>query len=468
MKAPPALLLLLATATCVVAAETLEQFAYSVPIEIDPAHALYQLEIPQSVYAGTARGDLGDLRVFNGSGELVPYAFMPRSPPGTAAAAPRALNVFPLYGKRGAGAGTLEIRAQRSADGTVVNVTSVDAGNGGGRVLVGYLVDASSVQQPLETLELHWREAGDFTTSLRVEGSDDFARWATLADSAPLISLHFAGQRLERSVVELASARYKYLRLAWPPGQAPVALTLLRAHPRAAQLEPERRWKTADGTAGDKPGEYRFDLAGRLPVDRLRVELPQPNTLVSLQLLARNRDDQPWQVIASGVQYRLRRDGQDIVSPELRVAGGSWRYWLLRVDEKGGGIGAGEPRLHAGWVPQQLVFVARGTPPFQLVYGQGAAQPSAYPIETIVPGWRSDTALQAAAAQTGAQRDLAGPSALRPPHDTKTWMLWGSLIFAVAVLAWMAWQLARQMNPGKQSTARDAENAEESPPAPGR
>jgi len=460
------LLLLLGCATSVVAAERPEQFAYAVPIEIDAAHALQRLEIPQSVYEGTARGDLGDLRVFNSAGERVPYAFMPRAAPGAAAAPPRALNLFPLYSAHGAAAGTLEIRAQRTADGTVVHVSSADAetharahtGGGSGRVLVGYLVDASGLTQPLETLELHWRETGDFSGSLRVDASDDLAHWTTLAEAAPLVSLHFAGQRLERRSVELRSRGYKYLRLSWPANQPPLRLTLLRGQPRALQLEPERRWKAVRGSAGEKLGEYLFDLGGRLPVDRLRLDLPQPNTLVSVQVLARNRGDQPWQTIASGVFYRLRRGGQDIISPDLRVAGGGWRYWLLRVDQKGGGIGTGEPGLQAGWVPQQLVFVARGDPPFQLAYGQAPAQPTAYPIETIVPGWRSDQALQAALAQTGEQRDLAGASALRPPRDTKTWILWGSLILAVGVLAWMAWQLSRQM--GRQESGVRGQESE--------
>ena len=98
-------------------------------------------------------------------------------------------------------------------------------------------------------------------------------------------------------------------------------------------------------------------------------------------------------------------------------------------------------------VPQQLVFVARGSAPFQLAYGNASAQPGAYPIATIVPGWRSDEELQAASATTGAQRELAGARALRAPVDYKTWMLWGSLVVAVALLAWMAWQLMRQMQP---------------------
>jgi hypothetical protein len=218
------------------------------------------------------------------------------------------------------------------------------------------------------------------------------------------------------------------------------------------QIEPERRWKAVVGSAGEKPGEYLFDLGGRLPVDRLRIGLPQPNTLASVQVFARNRDDQPWQVISTGVLYRLQRDGREIANPDLAVAGSGWRFWLLRVDQKGGGIGQGEPTLQAGWVPQQLVFVARGNPPFQLTYGNAAAQPAAYPIATIVPGWRSAEELQAALATAGAQRELAGARALRAPIDYKTWTLWGSLALAVVVLAWMAWQLTRQMQPHAPKT----------------
>jgi hypothetical protein len=427
-----------------------EQFAYAVPVQIDGAQALQRLEIPQSAYEGAARADLGDLRVFNGAGEPVPYAFMPRPAPGAEAAAPRPLRYFPLRGASGTAAEALRIRVQRSADGTVVRVTIADsAPRQSTATLVGYLVDATALKQPLAAIELDWRGADDLAGSLRVEGSDDLARWTTLAAAAPLVSLRFGGQRLEQKSVELPAARYKYLRLSWPAQQAPIDLTALRGRPRDVRIEPERRWKTVAAGAAGEPGEYVFDLGGRLPVDRLRIGLPQPNTLASVQVLARNGDDQPWGPICTGVLYRLQRDGAEIVNPDLAVAGSGWRFWLLRVDQKGGGIGQGEPALEAGWVPQQLVFVARGDPPFQLAYGNAVAQPTAFPVATVVPGWRSDEELKAALATAGAQRELAGARALRAPIDIKTWALWGSLVLAVAVLGWMAWQLTRQMQPPK-------------------
>jgi hypothetical protein len=61
-----------------------DNFAYSVPLELSGDSALHQLEIPQSVYAGVTRGDLGDLRIFNGRGENVPYALKPQPAPQTA------------------------------------------------------------------------------------------------------------------------------------------------------------------------------------------------------------------------------------------------------------------------------------------------------------------------------------------------------------------------------------------------
>lgn len=444
MRSLPALVLASAALTAG-AAERPDEFGYCVPIRIDGADALYRLEIPQSAYEGAARGDLGDLRVFNGSGEVVPHAFVPRPAPDTAAAPAIELRFFPLYGPQGVTTAGLDIRAERTGDGTVVRVTTPGTHGKSRRMLLGYLVDSSGVKKALKTLELDWQSANAFSGNLRVEGSDDLARWTTLAAAAPLVDLQFAGQRLEQKAVALPSAQYKYLRLSWPTEQPPLELTRLRGRPGDVQLEPERRWKDVAGAAGEKTGEYLFDLGGRLPVDRLRMRLPEPNTLVSVQVLARDGEHQPWQTIGSQVVYRLQRAGQEIVNPALPVAGNGWRYWLVRVDQKGGGLGQGVPWLHAGWVPQQLVFVARGSPPFELAYGNARAQPATYSIDTVVPGWRSDEELKASPAQAGPERELAGSAALRPRIDYKTWALWASLLLGVALLAWMAWQLARQM-----------------------
>jgi hypothetical protein len=430
----------------VIGAERAGDFAYAVPIDIDGHSALYQLELPQSVYEGAVHSDLSDLAVFNGEAEAVPFALKPRPSPATASAPPIELAYFPLRGSHGTHADALDIRAERNTSGTIVRVISAESKPSAAQALLGYLVDASGSKTPLKTLELEWRtDEGGFSGVMRVEGSDDLIRWSTLASQAPIVNLKFGGQRLTQKTIDLASAHHKYLRLSWPASQKPVKLTSLRGRPADVTVEPSRQWKEVHGVLGAQPGEYEFDLGGHLPVDRLRLVLPEDNTLVSARLLARDKSEQPWQPITAGVLYRMRRDGQDLANRELAVARGSWRHWLLRVDQKGGGLGRGTPSLEAGWVPQQLVFVARGSAPFLLAYGSARVSPSAYPIETIVPGWHSDSEIEAGTAFARAPQVLAGASVLKARPDYKTYALWAGLMLGVIVLALMAWRLTQDM-----------------------
>jgi hypothetical protein len=233
--------------------------------------------------------------------------------------------------------------------------------------------------------------------------------------------------------------------LIWQPGQNPADLTHLRARAGGTVLEPVRDGKQARVEPADRPGEYRFDPGAQVPVDRVFVTLPEPNSLVSAQVLVRNADDEPWQVVAGGVLYRLMHDGREVVDAGLTLGGSSWKQWLLRVDPRGGGMGPGLPRIDVSWVPRQLVFIARGEGPFALAYGNARARPADLPVQTLVPGWRSDAELQAAPAAAGPQQTVAGPRALRTVPNYKTWALWASLVVGVLLLAWMAWVLAREL-----------------------
>ncbi len=446
-------LLCMLTALGASAQERADEFAYSVPLGLSGDNALYQLEVPASVYAGVTRADLSDVRVFNGRGEIVPYAWKPRPAPGTEPAAWVELPYFPLRGSPGTPAEHLDVRAERSAAGTIVRVITGGTGKAAAPALLGYLVDATAFKRAMHEIDLDWRDAGaGLSGSLRIEASDDLQHWRTLVPAAPLVSLEFGGHKLVQKTVDVPTAQYKYLRLTWPSSQAPLELTRFAARPGDTLLEPARQWKQAPVRAGDKPGEYRFEAGGWMPVDRLRVTLPEPNTLVSAQILVRNTDDQPWQPVANGVLYRLMHGGREVTNADLSVGSRGWKQWLLRVDARGGGLGSGLPQVEVGWVPQQMVFVARGPGPFILVYGNGQAKAGDLPIQTLVPGWRSDAELPAASATAGPQQTLAGPRALQAVPNYKTWALWASLAIGVALLAWMAWVLAREMKgPGPKT-----------------
>lgn len=454
-----------ASAVC---AENPSSFAYGIAIRAEEGEALYRLELPRAVYRGAVRPDLGDLRVFNGAGEVVPHAFRPRAAVEAQKRAPVALPVFPLYGEDAKQMDGLSLRVERSASGTIVQLDERVRASPS-RKLLAYLVDASALKNPVRALQIEVKSRATYAVSVDVQASDDLSRWRTVAPGAPLVSLQHGGARLEQGRVELGPIKPKYFRIGWSGLPPDATLGALRAE-LGDDRTPDavRQWEAVAGSAvAGKAGDYAFDTEGVFPADRVRFELPQANTVVQVQLFSRARGDAPWRPVTRGIAYRLRRDGTEISSPEFAIGGDPDRYWLLRVDQKGGGLGAGVPKLLLGWVSSEIVWVARGNPPFTLGYGSRDAKPSAYSIEALVPGYRSDADLDAKVASTeqekalpvksaeaGAPSMLGGQRALEESIDIKRWALWASLLAGVAFLGWMAWRLVKQMDkaskPGTQ------------------
>jgi len=435
-------------------AEQPQDFAYGVPIQIDGREALYEVDIPASVYRGVTRRDLGDVRVFNGQGELVPFAPEPMPPRKSQPARPQAVRWFPIYTNQAQALDGVQLKVEKASGATVVSVAGDNRKTSDKHRLAAYLIDVGELGKPYQVLQLDWRQkTGSFAINVRVDGSDDLKTWSTVVARAPLVRVDYAGQRLEQREIEFTPRTSRYLRLSFADARAgqeaipdlQLDLTAASVRTSAIALEAPRNWMEVQATAGDNIGEYRFDLGGPYPIDRVRIGLVQNNTLATVDLLVRTTSAEPWRTVAHTVVYRLTRDGQQIASPDLAVGTHTERYWLLRVDQRGGGLGTSMPTLHAGWIPQKIVFAARGEAPFQIAYGNLRALPGAYPIDTVVPGWRDEPRPLLPQAQTLPEHLLGGLGVLHRPPDRKVWTLWTALTLGVVVLAWMAWRLARQM-----------------------
>ena len=228
-------------------------------------------------------------------------------------------------------------------------------------------------------------------------------------------------------------------------------------------VEVPRQWREAAGAAvADHEGEFEYDLGGAFPVDRIDVNLTEPNSIVPAEILARASAKDPWQPVASTVFYRLREPGGDVTNAPVPVGAGERRYWLLRFDPRSGVSARVAPQLRAGWQPAELVFATRGSSPFTLAYGNRSAKPGALPIATLVPGYDNAQWLppNVGVAQVGPMISLGGPDRLREPPDVKRWILWATLALGAILLGWMAWRLSREMGPAPEpGDARGETNA---------
>jgi len=368
-------ILLLLAHSVAFGAERPADFAYGIPIGTDAADALYEIEIPAAVYRSVTRSDIGDIRVFNGQGEVVPHALRPP----TRKIASVSLPVFPLYGDMDERLNDLGVRIEKRGDGTIIAIQNRGQTGGQASPLRGYILDASSLRSAIEALLLDWQTASEsFVGQVRVDGSDDLAAWTILTNGAALARLTFGGHQVQRNRVDLRFARFKYLRISWPKGQAPLESLSAAAEPAGHVIDSPRVWETFSGSeiAGES-GDYSYDFGGHFPFDRLRIQLPQVNSLVQMQIFARATTRDEWRQVTSATAYRLRNRDTELTSQEIAITSRGERYWLLRADQRGGGIGSGVPAMEIGWVPQKLVFVARGAGPFQLAVGNAAAKPAA-------------------------------------------------------------------------------------------
>lgn len=451
------LLALLGLSPVVGAADRPPDYLYMAPLQIEAEGSHYRFRLPSAVYRASRR-DLSDVRVFNAAGEPVPYAFAPRElQPVPAAVHP--VRLFPLLGDREKGLASATVRVERGRQGAVVNVTVSDAVPAARRRLIGYLLDASDLGAPQEALLLAWESREGFSGSARVEGSDDLKHWRPAAANAPILLLQHGGARLERNRIELAGIRSKYLRVSFDGVPADFRLRAARIELRPEKAQPVREWLELAAAPGKASGELLVDTQGHFPIDRVRLSLPQPNTVAQVQLSTRERAEDRWRPAGSAIAYRLSpgASGGELTSPDMVVGTNADRYWRLEVDQRGGGFGAGEVRVALGWVPHEAVFAARGAPPFKLSYGNSLARPGALAVSAVVPGWGTEKAPPVETANVGpvSGSGHAAPSLLRDPvafvrgfaedRRLKMWTLWAALSGGVVLLGWMALRLLRDL-----------------------
>jgi len=415
-------------------------FAYRMPVTGTGTAAAYRLTVPLAVYQKIAHPDLADLRVFNGKDEPVPFA-IEQPGAGTVVGTDKTLSVFALKGDSSSALDALRVRIDSGSGAIDVHAVGQVASSGRSGA---YLVDARPLDGPVSALELQWPEdAADFAGRLKVEASDDLSNWRLAVAAAPIANLHSTTGRLVERRVELAHLQAKYWRLSWVGPVAPFALTSVLAQPSKQDVAAEHASLAVPGLpVKAAPGEFEFDLGATVPVDRLNLQLPETNTVVDVELLSRSKPTDSWRPVRHTGFYRLRGDGEELRNGPITVQTNTDRHWLVRADRRGGGLGSGTPQLVVEWVPHELVFVARGTPPFYVAYGSVAAQSAAVSLAAIPKLFSITRASLGEPQQVGGDgRLLTAPSA----YPWKKGLLWAILIVAAALLAWMAVRLSREL-----------------------
>lgn len=439
--------LILAWAAVAQAEEGLQDYRQHLPLTLSGEGPWYRVELPMAVYYAAEHGDLRDLRVFNGQGQAMAYALLPGQRESRDEEQEHGVRWFPLYGDTEQG-GVPRLRVQRNTDGTLIELSD-EQPTQTQRQLRGWLLDASAIDAPLVRLNLNWSGGEEGFQRFTIEASDDLQHWRSWGDGQ-VARLSFADERIDQRQVELPGEPARYLRLLWrSPQQAPqLDVVTLRSRRQASSPAP-LVWSEPLEAKADANGHYQWQLPQALPLERLRIDLDEPNTLAPVWFTARAREQEPWQALANGVFYRLPQDGREVRQDELALPGWPVRQLSLRVDARGGGLGSHAPRLQLAVRATQLVFLARGEPPYQLALGRAGAGSAALPITTLIPGYQSErlAVLPKAEVVLDAAQPIEPAASAATSRNWQRWGLWALLLLGVAMLALMATSLLKKSSP---------------------
>ncbi|WLG51275.1 DUF3999 domain-containing protein [Pseudomonas sp. FP1742] len=428
------------------AQEKLADFAAQVPLSVAGEGPWYRLELPLDVQLKARQTDLSDVRVFNAAGEPQAYA-LAREPAQTHEN--RSLTDvkwFPLYNSADDTERAPSVRVQSSANGTLVEVQPSSQLEAGEEELRGWLLDASGIKAPLQQLILDWTSERDGFQRFSIEASNDLQHWQSWGDGQ-VARLTFADERVEQHEVGLPGQSARYLRLLWSSPQSAPVLTsaqLESTNPRTLPLP--LVWSQPLAGSRVRAGEYIWQLPMGLNVQRVQIELSQPNSLAPVTLSGRRETSLPWQPLTSGLLYRLTQNGQDVVQNELQLPGQTVQQLKLTVDERGGGLGAEAPTVRFAVRSTQLVFLARGAGPYTLALGSATVKAASLPLSTLIPDYSAAklAALGKATLDGGA---VVTPVATAPTVLETNWKkigLWAVLLLSVLVLGAMAFSLLRK------------------------
>lgn len=411
---------------------TIDDFAGQLPVSGSEG-SLMRLELPPSIYQHIERTDLGDIRVFDADGNLVPSEV--RKPTAVVVSTdPVKVPFFPWQTDNGNNVPN-RTDIQIDAAGSVIKVISQD-GITATAAEPTFLLDLTSFDVSPYALRLLFdKDTPDFNSFVNLKYSNDLSNWQDF--NKQTIACYGDEQKTELYEVELPD-NAKYLLLTF--GDSTPAVQGIEALFKDRRRTSVLRTSLFKGQKSDDGLSVTYNTDGYYPIASIDFLLPKVDSM-NVELKNRLTEKAPWAYKTQGAIYRFNTesDGAEKKSKPFEISSRA-PYWLIQsTDDMPFAI---VPDMLIAWEPYEVVFLARGNGPWVLAYGNS----------NFAPVYGS--ALAALEDQTPLNAEIAGPEKFEPRDtsgdesnsDYQQWLLWGVLIFAVALLSLLAYYMARSMN----------------------
>lgn len=455
----------------------------SATLQLEGGGPYYRLTLPASLHTLAKDPELSDLRLRNANGLPLLWAWQGEDI-ATPATRKQAVPLFPVPAQAaGSTAATVSLRI--NADGSLALQRQAASAP---PAQADWIVDTHAATGNLLQLKLQLAPEAQGLFPLSVDGSDDLGHWHPLASDAAVLQTSNAGQVLKQEQIDLGGARARYLRLRWlQPAQAPKLLGAeLESFEQAVPPAPALQWTEAWAPTQCDASACTWRLPAGLPVDALRVELAETNTVAPLRVYGespasatapvyhrhhhplhglrhRERTAEPTSangglqrsLLADTVVWRLTPAGlAEQTTPALVLDGSHHTQLRIEARHAVSEWGPQPPRVRIGTRGRSIAFLARGATPLSLAWGDDSKPEGAAVSQSVLmPAGKlgemgtahvdlpAVSQPKAAAAPVAASAPQEGTTA-----DHKPW-LWAALGVGLLLLGGMAASLLKQIKP---------------------
>jgi len=390
---------------------------------------LYDVVVPLPVM-DKARADLADLRLFDSNNREIPYAIRVRRELDEKREIPTR-----LFNQGFAGPSTSEV--------------SVDLG-----------------ENPGEHNEIEIKTNGaNFRRQVVVEGSDSGREWRTLSNDGVIFSFASQNNVAESQKVSYPTSRYRYLRVKvsrdpitdreTPQVTGVKVMMAVREKGFLSTWDVPVPSYQLQRNTGAHATVWTLDLGGRIPCDRLSLEIEEDSFSRPFQVDAID-DSQNMNLIASGDLTRHSGDekkplviyfNDETVARKLRLQITDYSNPTLNITS-----------INASAPARQLVFELKGpaAQPFRLYFGNENVPAPHYDFEKELAARVWKEPVHSELSDVLANREYRPEP--KPLTERVPWLIYVVLAVSSITLAFVLWSLARTATQIGHKEAQKAQN----------
>jgi len=440
-------------------------FAYGVEFSPNNKQALQALTLSEHFYQNTVNPNGGDFRIFDANGQEMPFTIK-TAHVNIKDIKKNKLEFYPVYGKTEADLNALSFSLEKENISLLINDQKSEQTND--TSLLGYIIDTGELEN-IVGFSFDWSkpEVG-FIDDIVIEQSDDLISWSSILNKASLSRLNHLGSVIGNDRLMLSSRNTeRYLRMTWGAdtkefllksviSESQVLFDALSNQQKSMVLTLDKVDSSTDlpsNTFADN--SYLLSVGGTLPVTGLEFVDVNENYFFRADLFALSngyeagKRNQFWKNRGDINQYHLHVGQKQIKSDATTFDPIKYPVWLFSFNEPRAFNTSGPPRVKVTWLPEKLLFIAKGEAPYTLAYGNPGVQKARHDLSSIVGQLNSQewVKILAQAADLSTPAMLGGEAKLQAPKTGFPWKticLWLVLVLGVGVLARMCWILFKQ------------------------